>query len=157
MGLLLAAPCQCLTSGGNQTTSPGRTSCTGPFHSCTNPLPEVTISVCPSGWLCHAVLAPGLNSTEEPDARAGTWVENRCSIRTVPVKHSAGPGAEGCSPRWIKCACAYVFLYFVRLARTLVNTVLAACASFVPTHSASTEMKFFICASFNPVFMAAFI
>ena len=64
---------------------------------------------------------------------------------------------HGSGKTFSRAACAYVFLYFVRLARTLVNTVLAACASFVPTHSASTEMKFFICASFNPVFMAAFI
>ena len=49
------------------------------------------------------------------------------------------------------------FPYFVRLVRTLVNTVLAACASFTPTRPASTEIKSFICASFKPVFMAAFI
>ena len=111
MGLLLAAPCQCLTSGGNQTTSPGRTSCTGPFHSCTNPLPEVTISVCPSGWLCHAVLAPGLNSTEEPDARAGTWVENRCSIRTGSGKTFSRAGSGRLFPPLDKNVRAHTFSF----------------------------------------------
>ena len=102
MGLLLAAPCQCLTSGGNQTTSPGRT-----FLHRSVPLLHQSFAGgdyqrLPQRMAVPCGPCPGLNSTEEPDARAGTWAENRCSIRTAPVKHSAGPGADGCSPRWMR-------------------------------------------------------
>src|SRR6266513_333447 len=79
------APCQCLMPGGNQTTSPGRTSSTGPPSCCTHPQPAVTISVWPSGCVCHAV-------------RAGAPAANRGSIRTVPVNQSAGPLVDGCEP-----------------------------------------------------------
>ena len=34
-----AAPCQCFSPGGNQTTSPGRISSTGPPSRCTRPQP----------------------------------------------------------------------------------------------------------------------
>jgi hypothetical protein len=39
------APCQCFSPGGNQTTSPGRISSTGPPQACTHPRPDVTINV----------------------------------------------------------------------------------------------------------------
>ena len=37
------APCQCFSPGGNQITSPGRISSTGPPQRCTQPQPAVTI------------------------------------------------------------------------------------------------------------------
>ncbi len=40
-----AAPCQCFSPGGNQTTSPGRISSLGPPHRCAQPRPDVTIKV----------------------------------------------------------------------------------------------------------------
>src|SRR5919106_3694329 len=39
------APCQCFSPGGNQTTSPGSTSSTGPPQVCTHPRPDMTINV----------------------------------------------------------------------------------------------------------------
>src|SRR5438093_12179028 len=90
------APCQCFSPGGHQTTSPGRISSFGPPSLCTQPHPNVTIRVCPSGCLCHAVRAPGSNVTLTASTRAGSdaWISG--SIRTTPVKYSAGPLPEGC-------------------------------------------------------------
>src|SRR5436305_220967 len=51
----LVAPCQCFSPGGNQTTSPGRISSTGPFSRCAQPQPAVTMRDCPSGCVCDAV------------------------------------------------------------------------------------------------------
>src|SRR5205807_10441470 len=65
---------------------------------CTRPQPAVTISVWPSGWVWHAVRAPGSNVTLAPAARAGAVAWNRGSMRTVPVKYSAGPLPDGCEP-----------------------------------------------------------
>src|SRR6201988_2209655 len=93
-----AAPCQCFSPGGNQTTSPGRISPTGPPQRCTRPQPAVTIRVWPSGWVCQAVRAPGSNVTLAPTTRAGSGASNRGSTRTAPVKFSAGPLPEGCEP-----------------------------------------------------------
>src|SRR3954466_10076709 len=92
------APCQCLTPGGNQTTSPGWTSSTGPPSRCTQPLPAVMMRVWPSGWVCQAVLAPGSKVTVLPAARAGAFAWNSGSMRTVPLNHSDGPLVEGCEP-----------------------------------------------------------
>ena len=58
-----AAPCQCFSPGANQITSPGRISSIGPPQCCARPQPDVTISVCPSGCVCHAVRAPGSKVT----------------------------------------------------------------------------------------------
>ncbi len=44
-----AAPCQCFSEVGNQTTSPGRISSMGPPQRWTRPQPAVTINACPSG------------------------------------------------------------------------------------------------------------
>src|SRR5439155_21071107 len=93
-----AAPCQCFSPGENQTTSPGRLSSTGPPSRCARPQPAVTIRVCPSGCVCHAVRAPGSNVTLAPDARAGAFAWNKGSMRTVPVNQSAGPLLDGCEP-----------------------------------------------------------
>src|SRR5918993_31236 len=92
------APCQCFCPGGNHTTSPGRISSTGPPQRCARPNPDVTISIWPSGCVCHAVRAPGSNVTLAPAARAGTGASNSGSMRTVPVNRSAGPLADGCEP-----------------------------------------------------------
>ena len=71
MAVVGVAPCQCFSPGGNQTTSPGRISSTGPPSRCAQPQPAVTISVWPSGCVCHAVRAPGSNVTLAPRTRAG--------------------------------------------------------------------------------------
>src|SRR4029077_19231526 len=84
------------TPGGNQTTSPGRTSSLGPPSTCTQPQPIVMISVWPSGCVCQAVRAPGSNVTKPPPARAGSVPRNGVSTRTDPVKCSAGPFRDGC-------------------------------------------------------------
>src|SRR3954447_14909069 len=98
MDVLRVAPCQCFSPGGNQTTSPGRTSSAGPPSRWTQPQPAVMMSVCPSGWLCHAVRAPGSNVTLAPDERAGACARNSGSTRTVPVNQSADPLVDGCDP-----------------------------------------------------------
>src|SRR5438309_3580742 len=98
MAVVGVAPCQCFSPGGNQITSPGRISSIGLPQRCARPQPAVTIRVWPSGWVCHAVRAPGSNVTLAPSARAGAFAWNRGSIRTVPVKYSAGPLPEGCEP-----------------------------------------------------------
>ena len=98
MAVVAEAPCQCFSPGGNQTTSPGRISSIGPPQRRARPHPAVTIRVWPSGWVCHAVRAPGSNVTLAPAARAGAWGWNSRSIRTVPVNQSAGPLADGCEP-----------------------------------------------------------
>src|ERR1039457_3265591 len=98
MAVVGVAPCQCFSPGGNQITSPGRISLIGPPQRCTRPQPAVTIRVWPSGWVCHAVRAPGSNVTLAPTARAGALAWNRGSIRTAPVNQSAGPLLEGCDP-----------------------------------------------------------
>src|SRR4030088_668878 len=92
------APCQCFSPGGHHTTSPGRISSFGPPSLCTHPHPDVTISVCPRGCLCHAVRAPGSNVTLTPRTRAGSGAWNSGSMRTMPVKYSSGPLPEGCEP-----------------------------------------------------------
>src|SRR6185369_17701812 len=98
MAVVGVAPCQCFSPGANQMTSPGRIGSIGPPHRCARPLPAVTISVWPSGCVCHAVRAPGSNVTFAPTARAGSGGLNSGSMRTVPVKYSAGPLPEGCDP-----------------------------------------------------------
>src|SRR5208282_3803153 len=98
MAVVGEAPCQCFSPGGNQITSPGRISSIGPPQRCTRPQPAVTIRVCPSGCVCHAVRAPGSNVTIAPVTRAGSLPLNGESMRTVPVNQSAGPLLEGCEP-----------------------------------------------------------
>src|SRR5579871_3407454 len=92
------APCQCFSPGANHTTSPGRTSSTPPPSRWTQPRPNVTISVWPSGWVCQAVRAPGSKVTDAPCPRAGSAAWNKGSIRTDPVNQSADPLREGCEP-----------------------------------------------------------
>src|SRR2546430_6648880 len=99
------APCQCFSPGGNQTTSPARTSSMEPPSRCTQPQPNVTMRVWPRGCVCQAVRAPGSNVTLAPATRAGSGAANNGSMRTVPVNHSAGPLAEGCEPLRLMSIC----------------------------------------------------
>src|SRR5438309_6673443 len=114
------APCQCFSPGSNQTTSPGRISSIGPPSRCARPEPKVTISVCPSGCVCHAVRAPGSNVTALPAARAGALAANRGSIRTVPVNQSAGPLPDGCEPLRV------IFIIHSPYCRSLAEPALSA-------------------------------
>src|SRR5213594_2644070 len=98
IAVLEVAPCQCFSPGGHQTTSPGRISSFGPPSLCTHPHPDVTIRVCPSGCVCHAVRAPGSNVALTPKTRAGSGGWNSGSMRTMPVKNSSGPLPEGWEP-----------------------------------------------------------
>src|SRR5215208_1229154 len=98
MAVIAVAPCQCFSPGGNQTTSPGRISSTGPSQRCAKPQPAATIRIWPSGWVCHAVRDPGSNVTLAPTARAGSFALNKGSMRTVPAKYSADPLVDGCEP-----------------------------------------------------------
>jgi hypothetical protein len=107
-----AAPCQCFSPGSNQITSPGRISSIGPPQRCTRPQPAVTIKVWPSGWLCQAVRAPGSNVTLAQTTRAGSDASNRGSMRTLPVKYSAGPLPEGYKPLLVMSICSIPPLYF---------------------------------------------
>ena len=91
MAVVGEAPCQCFSPGANQTMSPGRISSIGPPSRWAKPQPAVTISVWPSGWVCQAVRAPGSKVTIAPPTRAGSSLWKRESIRTMPVKYSAGP------------------------------------------------------------------
>src|SRR5256885_3232622 len=98
MAVMAVAPCQCFSPGGNQITSPGRMSLIGPPQRWARPQPAVTINVWPSGWVCHAVRAPGSKVTQAPRARAGSAASKSGSTRTAPVNHSAGPLPEGWEP-----------------------------------------------------------
>src|SRR5271166_5699946 len=98
MAMVGIAPCQCFSPGENQITSPGRISSTGSPQRCAQPQPAVTIRVCPSGWVCQAVRAPGSNVTLAPRTRAGEGALKSGSTRTEPVKYSSGPLPEGCVP-----------------------------------------------------------
>src|SRR6516165_3255372 len=98
IAVVRVAPCQCFSPGEKQTTSPGRISSTAPPQRWAQPQPAVTMRVCPRGWECHAVRAPGSNVTLAPATSAGSGARNSGSIRTVPVNHSAGPFSEACDP-----------------------------------------------------------
>src|SRR5689334_9379630 len=90
-----AAPCQCQTPASVTTVSPALTSSTGPPRSWTRATPSVTYRVCPCGWLCQAVRAPGAKCTLPRD----TFPPPERSLNhTAPVNHSAGPCIDpGCS------------------------------------------------------------
>src|SRR5450432_3939017 len=98
IAVVAVAPCQCFSPGGNHTQSPGRISSTAPPSRCAQPQPAVTINVWPSGCVCHAVRAPGSNVTLAPTTRAGSGAVKSGSMRTLPVKYSAGPLPDGCEP-----------------------------------------------------------
>ncbi len=80
------APCQCRWPGGHPMMSPALISTIGPPSHWVQPLPEVTIKVCPSGWVCQALRAPGSNVTLAPATRESPPRWNCQSMRTLPVK-----------------------------------------------------------------------
>src|SRR5271166_1435843 len=85
----------------------------GPPQRCTRPQPLVTMSVWPSGCVCHAVRAPGSKVTLAPRARAGTGASNSGLTRTKPVNHSAGPLLESCEPSLLMSIGRVVFFVLV--------------------------------------------
>src|SRR5690349_14365363 len=95
------APCQCFSPGGIQTVSPARISRIEPPQVCTRPTPDVTKSVCPSGWVCQAVRAPGSNRTQADRIRAGSGAWMMGSCQTVPVKLGGPIRREGRDPQAI--------------------------------------------------------
>src|SRR5213079_1827099 len=50
MPVIAVAPCQCFSPGGHTTTSPARISRLAPPQHFTQPHPEVTTNLWPSGW-----------------------------------------------------------------------------------------------------------
>src|SRR5437016_5468866 len=98
MPLFAVAPCQCFSFGSNQTTSPGYTSSMGSPSFCTQPHPDKIISVCPSGCVCHVVLAPGSNVTVAAPLRLASLASNKGYILTDPVNQSSGSLPEGFEP-----------------------------------------------------------
>ncbi len=68
---LLRCAMPMLFAGANQTTSPGRSSSTGPPTHCAHPRPDVIIKIWPSGCVCQAVRAPGSNVTFAARTMAG--------------------------------------------------------------------------------------
>src|SRR6516162_2050104 len=124
MPVVAVAPCQCFSAGGHTTTSPARISLlAAPWH-CTQPQPDVTTSRWPSGWVCQAVRAPGSNVTNAAETRDGSVAWNSGSIRTLPVKYSAGPLAEDCEPLRLSSIASNLSLYRQsRGQRPLVNLI----------------------------------
>src|SRR4051812_40593824 len=98
IAVLSVAPCQCFLSGGQLTTSPGRSSTLASPQHWVQPRPEVTIRVWPQGCVCQALRAPGSKVTLAPPKVAGPGDWNSGSTRTMPVKYSAGPFIDGCEP-----------------------------------------------------------
>src|SRR5665213_1853905 len=94
-------PCQCFSPGEIQTTSPGRISRIGPPLLWKRPTPAITYKVWPSGWVCHAVRAPGSNATRLETIRIGACGVMIGSCQTVPVKLSFGPRRVGREPAGI--------------------------------------------------------
>src|SRR5215216_5362654 len=85
------APCQCLTCGGHQITSPALMSSIGPPQAWVRPTPAVTIRCCPVGCICQADLAPGSKVTYAPEKGADSLAGNSGSIRTVADRRNDSP------------------------------------------------------------------
>src|SRR5262245_5982509 len=98
MAVVGLAPCQCFSPGGIHTVSPGLISRTGPPQVCTRPSPATTWRVWPSGWVCHAVRAPGSKLTRAARMRAGAGASMIGSCHTVPVNQSPGMRRDGTDP-----------------------------------------------------------
>src|SRR3954452_25426469 len=111
MAVVSVAPCQCLWLGGHQITSPARISTRSSPSHWVQPVPEVTISVWPSGWVCQAVLPPGSKLTEAIPIRDAAGGLFKGSIDTSPVYHSDGPFCEARVPARfnsmlsLRCSC----------------------------------------------------
>lgn len=88
------------------------------------PAAAVTISVWPSGCVCHAVRAPGSNVTLALTTRAGSGALNSGSTHTTPVNQSAGPLPEACEPLLLISICHIPFSMRSRqLSRTVSRSV----------------------------------
>src|SRR4051794_28218573 len=98
MDVVAVAPCQCLTPGGVQITSPGLISRFWPPSSCTQPVPAVTIRTCPAGWVCQSECAPGAKVTRPPVDAIVFFIPNSGSTVTLPAKCSLGAIAAGRDP-----------------------------------------------------------
>lgn len=85
-------------ASGEIMTSPGLISCFSPPSCCTQPVPDVTIRICPSGWICHAERAPGSNVTLAPEVRDGELAGKRASTLTLPVKFASGSLLDARAP-----------------------------------------------------------
>src|SRR6266542_3011770 len=110
MRFVAVPPCQCFTFGGIEMTSPGWISRRSRPHSWTHPVPDVTISVWPAGWICHAVRAPGSKLTSAPPQWVCPEASKSGSMTTDPVKLCAGPFAEGRDPFGLIWTCCSSFI-----------------------------------------------
>src|SRR4051812_34985440 len=88
MNRVAAAPCQWFSPGSKKTRSPGRMTSTGPPSRWQRPTPSVTKIVCPCGWVCQAVRAPGVKWTAAALSGAAAAT---VSMKTAPLNQSAGP------------------------------------------------------------------
>ena len=72
--------------------------------------PDVTMRVCPRGWVCHAERAPGSKVTWPPLTRAAlTNLEHRVHTNRTE-RYASGPLAEGRDPLRLK---SIIFLHSV--------------------------------------------
>src|SRR5690242_19482010 len=108
-----------------QTTSPGRISSTGPPSRCAQPQPALTMRVCPSGCVCHAVRAPGSKVTLAPCTNAGSGAWKSGSMRAFPVNHSEGPFADGCDPARL----ISIFVLLLLMFLVIVGACPISCAT----------------------------
>src|SRR5207247_129627 len=69
----------------------GRITSTGPPSRWQRPTPSVTQIVCPCGWVCHAVRAPGVKCTPAAPIRDPSDGAATVSTYTAPVNQSLGP------------------------------------------------------------------
>src|SRR3954464_4995454 len=98
MALVAVAPCPCPPPGGVQPTPPGLISLFWPFHSCPQPVPDVTIRIWPAGWVCHAERAPGAKITLPPAEAMCSLAANNGPTITAPVDSAAAPVGRGRDP-----------------------------------------------------------
>jgi hypothetical protein len=88
MAVVAVAPCQCLWPGGHQMTSRVRiSSFCSPSHW-VQPLPAVTISVCPQWVVCQAERAPGskvLLRGGEAHARVHARYQGDLGFKKLPI------------------------------------------------------------------------
>jgi hypothetical protein len=80
------APCQCFSPGATQIESPGLIGWIGSPSFWMSPEPAMTCSVCPRGWVCQLVRAPGSKRTMTERTRAGASASTIGSCHTVPMK-----------------------------------------------------------------------
>src|SRR5918911_4009179 len=86
------------------------------------------MSVWPSGCVCQLLRAPGSKVTYAPLERDGDGALKSWSMRTVPVKYSAGPLADGCDPFFLSSICAPCDVDRIGLARAHDKTAESASA-----------------------------